>query len=286
MELARAKTFLLRHARVLERRVFACCFENGSTDGVRAALRAYRNPDGGFGHALEPDLRTSASQPIFVDVGLGSMHEADAFDEELALGACDFLGSVATPEGAVSPTLPGAEDDPCAGHWKLLSWAHTPGVNPTARIAGHLHAFGVHHPWLDRATTWCIAQIENEDFESGHTLLAALTLAEHLPDRERGHELVERIMRQVPAAEWFLAEVPVESYGLTPLHFAPTPAAPARRFFDDNMIEAHLNDLAAHQEEDGGWPIHWEAPGRTAMLSWRARWTLEALRTLHAYGRL
>jgi hypothetical protein len=81
-------------------------------------------------------------------------------------------------------------------------------------------------------------------------------------------------------------ETPVRTYGLTPLHFAPAPDSPLRRLFDDAVIEAHLDDLAGRQQNDGGWPIHWAPPEGAATDEWRGRWTLDALRTLRAYGRI
>ena len=52
----------------------------------------------------------------------------------------------------------------------------------------------------------------------------------------------------------------------------------------DAQIEGHLQDLLAHQQADGGWPIRWEPPGPAAALEWRGRVTLEAIRPLAAYG--
>src|SRR5689334_19328631 len=65
--LATASDFLWRNARLLERHLFAYHFADGSSDPVRAALRAYQNADGGFGQALEPDKRCPDSQPIDVE---------------------------------------------------------------------------------------------------------------------------------------------------------------------------------------------------------------------------
>ena len=58
-----AAGFLAAHARVLDRRTFQRLFGGGGARPVRDALAAYRNDDGGFGYALEPDVRTEASQP-------------------------------------------------------------------------------------------------------------------------------------------------------------------------------------------------------------------------------
>ncbi|MEW5660474.1 hypothetical protein ABGT92_34965, partial [Streptomyces cinereoruber] len=62
--LARAERFVWLTARVLEQRRFAYHFQRGGADQVETALTAYLNEDGGYGHALEPDLRGPVSQPL------------------------------------------------------------------------------------------------------------------------------------------------------------------------------------------------------------------------------
>lgn len=75
-QLVAARSFMGGHARVLDRRRFQLLFDGASAEPVLAALSAYRNPDGGYGHGLEPDLRAPESQPaaalhafeVFADV--------------------------------------------------------------------------------------------------------------------------------------------------------------------------------------------------------------------------
>jgi hypothetical protein len=262
--LERGRRFIETQARLLERRIFETVFDHGDPAAVVAALRAYKNPDGGFGHALEPDLRASASQPLFAEVALTSLREANAEPGDLLDGLPEFLESVSTPDGAVSPALAG--DYPCADHFKL-EWATTPQLNPTAGIAGRLHACGVRR---------------TEVITSAHTMNSAFALLEAMPDAA----LFDRLANQLPDCEWYQPEVPVEGYGVTPLKIAPTPEHPTRALIADEVIEAHLDDLLGRQQPDGGWPIHWKAPGPAAVAEWRGRWTLEALLTLRAYGRL
>lgn len=67
--------------------------------------------------------------------------------------------------------------------------------------------------------------------------------------------------------------------------YARTPYSLAARWFSDAETERALDFLAAEQDQDGGWPVRWRdwAPG--TRLEWRPIVTIEALRTLHAYGR-
>ena len=78
---------------MLERRRFERLFRGGGPQPVRDAVAAYRNPDGGFGHALEPDGRCPGSQPLAIAFALSVLDEADAWDTGLAEGACDWLAA-------------------------------------------------------------------------------------------------------------------------------------------------------------------------------------------------
>src|SRR5829696_54911 len=74
----RAREFVYTAGRVLERRLFARLYEGGAHTGVVAAVLAYRNDDGGFGHGLEPDKLVPDSQPLDVQVALERLHTAGA----------------------------------------------------------------------------------------------------------------------------------------------------------------------------------------------------------------
>src|SRR5215467_15601358 len=105
-----AAQYLAANARVLERRRFERLFAGGGPGPVRDAVAAYRNADGGFGHALEPDCRAPGSQSLAVEMALRIMDETDAWDQALVRGACDWLAAVAPAEGGVAfvePTLAG-----------------------------------------------------------------------------------------------------------------------------------------------------------------------------------
>jgi len=271
--LAAAEQFLHERARLLDRRIFEARFQGIAPARVLDALRGYRNDDGGFGFALEPDLRAPTSQPIFVEIAFQAMHEAGARDDDLLGGACDWLAAIAAPDGGVPPALADAMEYPRAAHWNG-DWAVTPSLNPTAGIAAYLHAFGFEHPWRTKATAWCVERMR-EPIGSAHTLKCAVRLADAIGDAD----LLTHLASQLDAAEWFQREVPVTTYTQTPLHFP-------RRLFDDATIDAHLDDLLARQQADGGWPVDWEPPGPAAKEEWRGRWTLDALLTLREHGRI
>ncbi|HEY7325118.1 MAG TPA: hypothetical protein VH520_09855 [Streptosporangiaceae bacterium] len=285
---AAAYRFLLSQARLLELRLFATRFLGQPGSAVVDALRGYQNSDGGFGHGLEPDKRCPDSLPIDVETAFQAMVAAGAADAGMVGRACDFLGRVAVAAGAggaVPLAFPVIESFPRAVHWS--DWTYRPGLNPTAGLAGLLHQLAVDHPWVADATGYCWRQLESGvRIQDAHELYEVFVFLEHVPDRERADKHRAALADSLAEAEMFHLDPAAEVYGLTPLQLAPEPGSRSRALFDDAVIEAHLDNLAGRQQPDGGWPISWEPPSEAALLEWRGIVTVQALRTLTAYGRL
>ncbi|HEX9066660.1 MAG TPA: hypothetical protein VF843_16240 [Streptosporangiaceae bacterium] len=285
---AAARGFLLRNGRLLERRLFAACFEGAGPAGVADAVRGYRNPDGGFGHALEPDTRCPASLPIYTEVALQSLATAGAAGQDLVNGACEYLAGVAAQAGAggaVPPASSIIESYPRAAHW--TDWTYQPSVNPTAGLVAVLHRLGARHRWLDQATGWCWEQIEAGELPGEvHSLSEIFAFLEQAADRDRAAKAAARALEQLSKADMFLADPEATGYGLTPLSIAPQAGSRWRGLFGAEMIDGHLDRMLRDQQPDGGWPITWDPPSDAARLEWRGIVTLSALRTLVSYGRL
>jgi hypothetical protein len=270
----RAREFVYRSGRVLERRLFERLFEDAGAEGVVASVLSYRNDDGGFGHGLEPDKLAPDSQPLDVEFALRTLSQAEAREPDLGLAACGFLEPLADERGFVPIVLPSVADYPRAEHWGDGNFP--PGINPAAGIAGYLHESGVEHPWLTRVTESCAELIENETPAEAHEIHTATAFAERAPG---GDALLPRLAEALPQAQWFKKDPADEGYGLPPTKFP-------REWFDDALYEAHLDRLEAEQAEDGGWTIAWEPPGPASVAAWRASVTIDALTTLQANGRL
>jgi len=278
-----AAVFVAANTRVIDRRRYARLFGGGAAAPVRDAVAAYRNDDGGFGHALEPDCRSPGSQPAAAEMALRVMDEADAWDDHLVLGACDWLAAVTPAEGGaafVEATLAGWPHAP----WWIPEEGHPASLIATGMIAGTLHARGLSHPWLDRATQVMWARIGTLTEPSGYEMFGVLRFLQHVPDRDRAHAAFGRvgpliIDRKLVALD---PEQAGEVHG--PLEFAPEPGSLARGLFDGVTIKAHLDHLARAQLEDGGWTINWPAWSPAAERDWRGFLTVDVLRLLRANG--
>ena len=280
-----ATAFVAANARVLDRRRFERLFEDGPAAPVRDAVAAYRNDDGGFGHALEPDCRAPGSQPAAVAMALHIMDETGAWDEDLVRGACDWLAAVAPAEGGaafVEATLAGWSHAP----WWVPEEGHPASLVATGMIAATLYARGVSHPWLDDAAEVMWNRIAKLDEPGAYEMFGVLAFLQHVPDRERAREVFGRVgplilERNLVALD---PEAPGEVHGV--LSFAPEPDSLARALFDDATVQAHLDHLAHGQKDDGGWTFNWPAWSPAAELDWRGFLTVDALRALRANGRL
>jgi len=272
------REFVRREARLVERRLFATLFEDADPAGVVDTLRGYQNADGGFGHALEPDKRCPASLALDVEIAFGILLAAGARDEEMVRRACDWLQSTATADGAVSLASPAINGYPRAEH--MSEWTYEPGLNPTAGLVGRLYQLGVEHPWRDAAAAWCTAALADGFPEDAHAMHESMEFLEHTEVD------VAKVKEWLPKLKWYRADAADPSYGVTPLHLAPTPDSFWRQLFTDAQLDGHLDRLIQDQQPDGGWALTWEPPGAAATLEYRGVETVRALRTLKAYGRL
>ena len=121
LSLTKAAEFLERTARPLELRAYETIFKGASFDGFADALEKFRCSDGGFGNALEPDVRTPYSQPLFVDFALKSLYQVGARVSEFGVGVCDYLRLVSESNGALPYLLPNALEYPRAKQWQTLN---------------------------------------------------------------------------------------------------------------------------------------------------------------------
>jgi hypothetical protein len=251
---------------------------------VRDAVAAYRNDDGGFGHALEPDIRDPASQPAATEMALRLMDEADAWDDELVRDACDWLESVAPAGGGAAMMNSSVSDWPHAPWW-VPEDGHPASLIQTGMIAGTLHARGVRHPWLERATETMWGRLAEVTSPGAYDMFGILEFLQHVPDRDRARNMFERVGPLILSQNLVALDPEAPGEVHSPLDFAPDPDSLARALFDKPVIEAHLDHLAHGQDHDGGWTFNWPAWSPAAEREWRGFLTVDALRVLRANGR-
>ncbi len=279
----RAEEFIWQNARLLERRLFDFHFRSGSSQAVLSALRAYQNADGGYGNALEPDIRCPESQPVPTQHALEIL-DRTGFDEMMVQRMCDFLLSITTEEGGVPFVLPSVRRYPHAPWWNTEDNPRA-SLNPTAIICGLLHKYEVRHAWLDRATAYCWEKIPGILPTDQHEMGCVLTFLRYVPERERAEIEMKRLSEHL-LSSGLVAEVGTSGYVRKALDWAPFPDDPLRVHFSEQEIRANLEEIAAGQQEDGGWGITWTPVSPGCEMEWRGWVTVGALLILQENGYL
>jgi hypothetical protein len=283
IDLHAAEQFVHANARVLERHLLAVLLHDGPGAAVVDALRAYRNSDGGFGFALEPDVRDPFSQPAATLDALRVLREAGASTDPMVKGAASWVASVANPDGGVPFVLPTAVDYPRAP-WMQPS---TDGSWLTFAIAGELWTAGAtDEPWLERATRWCWDRLEAEEELGSYWVKFALVFLDAVPDERRAEEALQRLRSEIGSD----GSVPVPGGSaderIMPTTLAERPGGRSRTLFTDEQLEADLDRLERGQQDDGGWMFDWLAWSPGQSVECRGLVTVQALSVLRAYGRI
>lgn len=293
-DLDRAADFMARSARVLDRLRFAHALTGAGADQVAAAVRAYQNPDGGFGQGLEPDLRTATSQPGAVRAALEVLHEVDRLGDTAPV--CDFLVTI-SKDGGLPFATPAVMDAPHAP-WFTVDADMPPSPVFTAPIAGILAAHGVRHRWLDAAVAYTWRAIEAFDpprfsgaawdiarIGTSYEARALLLFCQHVGGARAAAagERLGRIVLERGLVE-LAPDVTGEVHGV--LDHAPRPSSPMRSLFPDDVVAAHLAALVREQGADGGWPVRWAQWNPASTLEWGGAVTVEAVLRLRAYDQV
>lgn len=284
---ATARRYLSRNARLLERRRFEFLFDGGSAEPVLHVLRGYRNPDGGFGNALEPDLRGGGSQPQPAELALWILDEIDAFSDPMVTGLCDWLAANGNPDGGLPFVLPSVKDAPRAPWWQPdmgPGGRAVSSINPTGPIAGLLSRHGVEHPWVTAATEYCWRTIEGLTDVSAYDALTTLAFLERAADRDRAEAEFARLAEQL--LKTVALDPDAEGHVHSPVDFAPRPDAMARQLFSGAEVDRHLDALIDRQQDDGGWAPNFPMWTPVVATEWGGWLTLATLKTLRAYGRI
>lgn len=300
---AAAQTYIMTSGRTLDRARFQVHFAGGDPAEVVDALAAFQNDDGGFGHGLEPDLRTPASSAIATSMALAIMREVDAPTRDpLVNAAVRYL--LRTYDGAehVWPIVPPAVEDAPHAPWWTYAESKTAfngfRINPKASLLGHLYHFATK---LDAVTSLLevagqslledVAAIPDDELGM-HDFLALLDLIStaNVPDALQ-RPLTGKLRR---ATNILVATDPARwaEYTLQPLQVAPAPDSLLASAIDQAAIEANLDYRIDEQTADGSWDLPWSwdfvdaRAWAQAEKDWKGFHAVNNLRIFAAYDRL
>jgi len=268
--------------------------KEGAGEAVLAALAPFQNPDGGFGHGLEPDIQSPASSALATSIGLRFLARGEAQgDHPMVTAAIGWLDANLDRERGVWPII--GPDVDLAPHAPWWTWSEDLAAswngfrfNPTAEILAWLYRYRAAVPGALLAAVEAGLRrtlVETALIEGAYDLKCALRLieADGLPP-DLADPLAALVSRSIADHD------PADEHA-SPFDFAPTPASPFAGAVTDRTAAA-LAALIAAQSEDGGWTPFWDwsfvdaGAWETALRDWRGWLTREALETLLTWRRV
>ena len=297
---ARARDFIFNRARPLEKALFRYHFETGPATAVWQELAAFQNADGGFGHALEPDVRTPSSSALATGIALHLLAETSTPQEHpLVQEAMAYLSQTLDPLTLTWRVVPlDTNDYPHAPWWHdqdggLAATFDEFQIIPRSELVAYLYHFGGTAPWLEKVKDAAILAIENLPLGGGggDDLVYAQRLAQEKNLDSVDQDRLQRRVREAAAASVTRDPAQWTSYSIPPLKLAPTPSTPSASLFPED-IENNIGYLIDNQTAGGYWEPTWTwgdfypDAWPLAREEWRGEITLHNLLSLRAYGRL
>lgn len=297
--LGKVKEWIQENGRPLEKALIKFHFDDESPQVVISALKAFQNEDGGFGNAMEPDLRTPASSILGTSIAFQVLRSlrTEAGDSDFAKSAIQFIlknYNEADQSWRIIPKE--AENSPHAPWWNQTGREdnfHGFHFNPAAEILGYLYDCKdlVPAEIISLLSTRVLTELKNLNVIEMHDFLCCKRLYEskNLTDTFK-HEIESELIRLLDScivkdsSKW-------GGYGLRPLQVADSPDSV---FFNklQKSVEENLDYEIDTQESSGVWFPTWSwgdnfpNEWNQAKNEWTGIITLDKLNLLRKFGRI
>ncbi|MCH4886202.1 hypothetical protein EZV73_01415 [Acidaminobacter sp. JC074] len=286
----KAKDFLLKHCRKLDY-LRLCHLEENKSDEILKELLSYQNDDGGFGNALEADLRTLSSSAVATEFAINVLEEIDEVPESLIKEIIGYLEATINDRNYWTISPDDVEDYPHAVWWNKDRLDGFGTMNPSATLIGFLYKYK-HLTQLnvDQLLNNLIEEIlvtEVNDIEE-HTLLCLCRLLRYI-----GLDYNRSFTEKIDEAIYFVIDRDPANW----VNYAPEPikyiTSPNHRLYLENkdIVDKNILYLLESRSEDCTWKTkhRWgqyeEVFDKTAKIEWEGVFTVDNYKVLQAFNK-
>lgn len=270
----KAREFVYSSGALWERTLFGCLFEDRPLTQLHQALLAHKNPDNGWGHALEHDVRTPDSNPIALEFLLTVLRVTGIPAGNLLDGTPSWVEASRSPDGTLKPPASFFEY-PHAPWWDELGAAP-----PADSIVGNLARLKLSTPSLDETTRqWAQAHLTLDKIRANEWLFMAYHPYDYFFGVTDFPELEIYRAAAIQNIADCAANMPEKQYYVL-LQFAPAPDTLLARALPPSLLERSLDYAADTQRDDGGWNDEHN------LAQWYSWVTITNLLALRNYGRI
>ena len=262
-----ARCFIHAHGNLWERALWEYLFANGSAERVHACLLPYKNPDGGWGHGLEHDIKAPLSNPLMLEFLLSVMRDTGLPPGSLLDGTPAWLASIQGEDGSLA-NPPGLGEYPRAQWWEE-------GQTAPDSITGNLIKYGLCPKSVrEKTRAWVQTNLSLEVIRDNNWLFMAYHPFDYFFNEDDYPE-VKKYQEATLVNIYHTAlehEKKGETHKLFPFfQFAIGPDSIVARNAPSGLVERFLDILQEAQREDGGWDdehglVYWQPYFSTIIL--------------------
>lgn len=286
------KTYLIENARALDVCLYEYLFEGADSDKVLGELKNYQNSDGGFGNAIEPDLRLPNSSVLATTVAFQYLSQLDIGDSNLIVdNAMRYLQKSydMTTRGWIN-IPPSADNYPRAPWWEYESAkSSVEWGNPSAEVLGYILKYPVKDTaeLVQQLSETAVQRLEQIDVPEPHEIKCFIRLYEN-----SGQELQKKLygplanhikkVAKINPGDW-------HGYASTPLTFISSPSSPFANLFGDSLLLENAQFVKDQIVNGDHWVPNWEwnqfeDDWLKAKQEWSGKITVENLKILKEFG--
>ncbi len=274
VSLRKARDYVYANGVLLERALFSYLLEAGSLEHLHTCLLAYKNPDGGWGHGLEHDLKAPDSHPAALEYLLGTLSRYAIPIGNLLDSTPEWVESMQLADGSLRNPA-SLSEYPIAPWWQ--EWG---GQTKPDSIVGQLTRLGLVTPNLAATTRqWVQANVTLESIAANDWLFMgyhAYDYFMHVDDFPDVEPYRAAVMQNLVACA---AQMPPKQY-YDLFAFATAPDTPLAQALPAGFIDRCLDHFESTQRDDGGWD------DQHGLGHWQPRVTIDVLMALKQFGRL
>lgn len=274
VSLEKARHYVYGSGVLYERALFGYLFDGRPLAQVHQCLRAYKNPDGGWGHDLEHDIKCPESHPLALEFLLTFNRSFGLPLDGLLEGAAAWVEANRQPDGSLRN--PDTLHDYPLAPW----WQQSGGQTIPASLTGGLLRLGLCSESLAESTRrWVQANLSLAHIRANEWLFMAYHAFDYFmyvadfPDIEAHRRAtLENIIA--------LAEAAPENQYYSLFHYVSGPEQARALGIPQGLLTRCLDYLEAAQQEDGSWV------DQHGIATWYPHVTILVLLALRRFGRL
>lgn len=274
ISIKKARDFVYENGVLWERAAFAYLFDGGPLERVHQCLLCYKNPDGGWAHGLEHDIKTPESHPAALEYILGALvRDLDLPAGDLFSGSAAWVEAVRRDDGSLG-NPPALLDYPLAPWWR--EWG---GQSAPDSITGHLTRLGLVTPGLAQSTrAWAQTNLTLDKIQANEWLFMAYHAYDYFMNVNDFPGVEQYRQATINNIATCAAAMPeTQFYSL--MQFAGSPQSAVAQAIPQ-IVSRALDYLTSTQRDDGGWD------DQHNMKHWQPSVTLIVLRALLRHGLL